>query len=245
MTQQSCSTKIVSLHMDECLGNCPHKDVCYHLRKDIIGNGGILPPDFRYDMLERGYQLHESVCNSIRPLHLILLDSFPNYHVTLPYNLLSNDLLQFKTQLQVTVYSTEQASNLYRVQKLFLIKNEETWFQSLPMWDKPFEHIHFVVDQNWLTTERLGSLVVKRMSSTGSCITVDSCLESYLINGTCPYRNGRYIDITFDGTLRTCPFTKEGMNIPKGIDYDELFNLRQKRNCKYKKLFNGDADGAR
>lgn len=248
MTQQSYSTKIVSLHMEDCKHACPHRSVCYHLKKDIVGNGSVLPNNFRQEILDRGYTIHESVCHEITPFHRDLLTLYPNYHVTLPYDLFTNDLAtRYEAQIQVTVHNSRSAADgsLKGIQKLFLIKDEKTWTESLPLWMHPFECIHFVVDQDWLTKERLGSLVLKRMSATGNNITVDSCLESHLINGSCPYINGRYIDITFDGTVRTCPFNPRGIKIEKGMDYKDLFDLRQEPYCKYKELFSGDADGTR
>jgi len=83
------------------------------------------------------------------------------------------------------------------------------------------------------------------MLSDAVNVSIDSCAFSWVANGCCPYNSGSYIDITFDGTLRTCPFNVHGVPIKDVYDgtYESLFKLRCKpEKCKYKDIF-GEING--
>ena len=246
MTQQSCS-KVVSLHMENCTHSCPNRNVCYHVGKDIVNNGDVLPAGFRETFLDKGYTIHESICNSITDYHLSLLDFYLNYNVTLPYELCTNNVLKFERQVQISIYNIAQAKDprINSHTKLFLIKDKSTYEQSFKMWNSAITKIHLVVDKNFITEDRLKDLVIKRMLATGNNVTIDSCIESFIINGKCPYDNGTYVDITYDGTVRACPFEKNGIKIPKSFNLDEVFTLCKTPSCKYKDFFSGVSNGSR
>lgn len=241
--EQSSSSKIVSLHMESCQHECPHRYDCYHRGK--VAYKGLPPSEFRQEMLERGYVLHESICNGVTDDQWHLLHSYDNYNITIPYALFDGRLAQFQTQLQITIYTAEQARELEDYQKLFFIRTDKEWgyFLYKHLWNLPYNKMHFVVNQKWVTKEKASDLAWYRMISNSHGTTIDSCLYSYLINGGCPYADGNYIDITFDGTLRKCPFAKTGVGIPEG-DYEEWFKVDHKpEECRYNQLFSGETDG--
>ncbi len=244
--EQNSTRKIVSLHMEPCSYDCPNSNVCYHRRK-IISSGKteeILPSNFRVEMLEKGYVLHESLCNEDILGPCVLLTRYPNYNLTLPYPTLEkNPQLRTRSkQLQVSVYTKEQAMSILNYQKLFLIKDDETYDYTIKkqLWNSPYSYMHFCVDQDWIDKEKLQNLTYYSMLSNTIGTTIDSCATSWIINGRCPYDHGSYVDINFDGTVRSCPFNKNGVPISEVYngDYDSLFTLKcAPEKCKYSEMF--------
>lgn len=237
--EPSCS-KIVSLHMERCMRSCPHEAVCYHRRK-VLSNGRALQPLFREDMLRRDWLVYDSLCSSVTLYNLHLLTTYPNYHITLPYDLYSSvDMLpRFRDQLQITIYDRAQARRIPDHQKLFLIKDTDSWNEASRngMCRAPYRNIHFVIDQDFgLPLKDLIAMINEERN-----ITLDSCLTSWLINGRCPYSHGNYIDISSDWTVRTCPFNIYGIPISGqdiGESYEGLFMLRQDpEKCIYSKIW--------
>ena len=75
---------------------------------------------------------------------------------------------------------------------------------------------------------------------------MDSCLTSWIINKECPYTTN-YIDISYDWTVRRCPFEKEGVIIPKDFitnqNYIDLFNLpKSYGKCSYEEKLRREAN---
>jgi hypothetical protein len=234
--------------MEPCSYECPHMDVCYHRRKNTLSSKmeGVLPPNFREELLERGCTIHESVCR-LEPMHFTLLRTFKKYNITLPYPLVTNELLTFRDQIQISVYTKEQARALPTHQKLFLLKNNESleYAKKHGFFNTPFSFMHFNVNQDWITNKVLSELFLYRLLSNAHRTTLDSCIESGLQNGRCPYNHGNYVDITFDGTLRTCPFTRDGIPITEVYDgtYESLFKIPHRNDeCKYINWF-GEVNG--
>ena len=244
------TAKIVSLHMERCYTGCPNETVCYHKRKDISSDKTeeILPPNFRQEMLKAGYKLYESVC-SVHIIDWTLLVLYKNYNLTLPYPLFEfwrSDLVDFKKQLQISVYTKEQARKILDYQKLFLIKDDASLKYAIEeqLWNIPYSYMHFNIDQNYITKKTLQEILYHRMLSNTVGTTIDSCAENWIINDECPYEHKQYIDITFDGTLRTCPFSKTGVPLKSVYDgtYDSLFKFCKPEQCKYAEIF-GEIDG--
>lgn len=137
-TGQNCfnimkhNNKVISLHQQRCEENCPHASVCYHKNKDVRNIDVKIK---RVDLLKSGYTVYESLCNSISKDNLQLLKKYKNYNITLSYNtiydLLTGKsykfLLQRKDQIQVTVYNRLQAIVLKEFQKIFLVKDKESF----------------------------------------------------------------------------------------------------------------------
>lgn len=246
--EQSCS-KIVSLHMDPCTLNCPNSAVCYHKRKVLQPKDwGTFPEttDFRSTLLNAGYIIHDSVFQ-LEDSHLLLLKQYETYNITIPFSLLTEELRQYQKQIQISVYSKEQAREVLDYQKLFLIKDNETfdYFKEEGLWNIPYSFMHFNINQDWLTKKYLGDIAYYILLSNAKGTTLDSCAYSWLVNGQCPYAHGNYIDITFDGTLRTCPFNRAGIPISSVFDgtYESLFRTKhQPEQCKYSEWL-GDVNG--
>lgn len=249
--EQSSTAKVVSLHMEPCMYACPNAEVCYHRRKEIeTGNVGVLPVNFRMEMLDKGCIIHESICQPVSNATLSMLSLRRNYSITLPYPLFEKEerLKEFKQQVQITVYTAEQARKVLEYQKLFLVKDDQSMAYAIEkhLWNIPFSYMHFCIDQDWVTKEKLQELMYYRMLSNTIGTTVDSCAESWLINGRCPYGHGNYIDITYDGTIRKCPYNKRGVPIKDVYDgtYESLFAADCPiENCRYTNLFTEKADG--
>ena len=239
--------KVVSLHMEPCANDCPNASVCYHKRKEISsGNTKTLPHYFREDMLLQGYTIHEALYSSVPDQSITLLDLYKNYNITVSYNLLGTDPQYFnhmsceifgpyKDQVQVSVYTKEQALTIPGYRKLFLIKNDESLIyakehlSSIPL-------MHYCIDQNWVTKDKIVQLI--RLKSISQ--TLDSCMWGWVAEGQCPYGTGSYIDITFDGTIRTCPFNRKGTPLKEVYDgtYESLFKTCSQTECAYSKIFN-------
>lgn len=234
------SSKVVSLHLEKCNLACPNSKVCYHKRKEL-SSGGSLPRSFRQEMLEEGFTLHDSVCSRVTDEQYELLQKYDNYNVTMP----ATSYLEEKgrphdlsPRYQVTVWDPRILST-EEIQKLFLIWNEPLFHQLMSVKrSQTIRNLHVVFDADFVRRSDLHSLI----GLAGRGITLDSCLWSWFINGCCPYEHN-YIDITFDGTLRKCPFNYRGTEIPtdyfkNGGTYLGLFELGAKpERCVYKDIF--------
>jgi hypothetical protein len=233
--------KVVSLHMDPCSHDCPNASVCYHKRKEISSGNtqDVLTSDFRGAMLDLGYTIHEALCSSVPIETITLLALYKNYNITLSYELFKYYLTKewpYKDQVQVSVYTKEQALTIPGYRKLFLIKDHESFkYAKTHLNSIPF--MHYNIDQSWITKEKVVQLL---KSFNGSTHTFDSCMLGWIDGGQCPYSTGSYIDITFDGTIRTCPFSRKGIPIKEVYDgtYESLFKTRSQTECAYSKIFN-------
>jgi hypothetical protein len=238
--------KVVSLHMEPCSHDCPNASVCYHIRKEISSGKteDVLPFDFRENMLLQGYTIHEAFCSSV---HLTLLNKYKNYNITVSFERFGTNvsylrhifnvvLYPYKDQVQVSVYNKEQALTIPGYRKLFLIKDDESFkYAKTHLNSIPF--MHYNIDQSWITKERIVQVLKSFNDLTH---TLDSCLWGWIDGGQCPYSTGSYIDITFDGTIRTCPFSRKGIPIKEVYDgtHESLFKTRSQTECAYSKIFN-------
>lgn len=243
--RQISSNKIVSLHMEPCKKGCPHSDICY-LRKRKLSRGFPLPTNFREAMLNQGFTIHESVCKTITDYHANLLLKFPKYNITVSYPVWKRCNLPAKNltnQIQVSVYNEKQALEI-EGQKLFLIKNAETLKLGIKLFSNPLvKNLHFNLDMN-----RSIHIQLLLMQDSARNLTLDTCLYSWIVNGECPYRTD-YIDISYDWTVRRCPFSVNGTPIPKNYigqsgDYSRLFNLKHNPDkCTYEDKYKGKMNG--
>lgn len=241
--------KIISLHLDQCNDKqCPNRDVCYHVRKNTFDkNIECCSIDFRIKLLKMGYTVYESMCQvTIDDIvgyntRFLLPIKYSNYNLTISWYLFSLYYELFskidKNQLQITVHDLYQAKIIPEYQKLFLIKDEislkfleqNSQLSSLP-------NMHYCLDQNFLTKDIMQKIGMCILSSNSKNTTVDSCCHNYIVENKCLYDNN-YIDITFDGTLRHCPFNINGYKITNFNNIKELFNIKiESENCVYKTL---------
>lgn len=246
MEQKSSISKIVSLHLEKCKRGCPHSDICY-LRKRVVGTGYPLPLNFREDMLEQGYTIHEAMCTPLTSSDKDLLARYRNYNVTISYPVYIESNVEqsysLGSQLQVSVYTEAQAVSVNKtVTKLFLIKDLATFRLACSLRNNNnIANLHFNIDMRISSNIQL--LMLQNLQKN---ITLDSCMSSWIINGECPYTTN-YIDISYDWTIRKCPFSTNGTPIPKNIinkkrnNYDDLFKIIHKPAvCCYEKRILGD-----
>lgn len=241
------SSKIVSLHMEKCSLACPNSNVCYHKRKGLSLEGGPLPRFFRKEMLEEGFTLHDSVCSGVTDEQYELLKNYDNYNITMPatnYLEEKGRLHECWPRLQVTVWDPRILSE-EEIQKLFLVSERSLLLQLMSIKrSQVIRNLHVVFDADFVRETNVFNLI----ALAGRGITLDSCLWSWFINGCCPYEHN-YIDITFDGTLRKCPFNYRGTDIPKDYFKNEgtylgLFKLgAEAEECVYKEIFNRRKNG--
>lgn len=240
--RQTYSNKIISLHLEPCEHGCPNQDVCY-LKKRVLSKGYPLPPTFKDDILEQGFQVYDALCRPLNELDIHRLETYDWYHVTLSDRDYENGLhpKSFHLgQVQKSVYKLDEQSSDGTLQ-LFLIKDEKSFneaYESLT--NKRSNNLHFNVTREW-SEGYMGCFILQNFSRN---ISVDTCLTSWMINNECPYETD-YIDISHDWTVRRCPFEKEGTPIPEGLiadkNYIDLFSLPFKAGqCAYEQYFKKD-----
>lgn len=242
--EQNYSNKIVSLHLKPCKYGCPNKEVCY-LRKRNPAQGNPLPITFKEDMLLQGFTIHDALCDTPTSYNFFLLQRFKNYNITVSIEDLYSDtvkeLQKFKNQVQVSVYDIKDVK-AYSGQKLFLIHDQQTLVRAKFLFKQDWvRNIHFNVDPTGFNS----SLVFLQDGDRN--ITMDTCLSSWVVNGECPYTTN-YIDISYDWTIRKCPFAKDSIPIPKNMitnsNYIDLFTLEPTPNeCSYAEKFKRNDDG--
>jgi hypothetical protein len=244
MDQQKCSPKrAISLHMEACrAGHCPHASVCYHLAKNIRNS----ELDYLTTIdkaIETGHDVHLALCSPLTQPIEERLEHHENFSVTISCrDAYENKAVnRFPQQVQISVYSEENCKRWTNFQKIYLIKSLSTFntFTSL-LGKSHLGRLHFAIDQKWLDKDILLEIIRYFEMYGNEKNSLDSCLTSYVLNGECYCHSGNYIDITYDGTVRTCPFSKDGVALPDNYDMNELFGLKQlPHRCKYMEIFGG------
>ena len=250
------SKKIISIHNSKCETLCEHSDVCYFVNAkseneqvgdDVINN---VVSNITYNK-----DIHYSACNLQQTVDIcdkITTEQNEYTYVTMNKLMLKkiNFIYENKKELdylhkfiQLTVYSYDDiiADRYGNYQKLFLIKDDETYQTAIYILKQKEQHkIHFPVEQNWAAANenKLIALVSYWNQLGETTMSLDSCLENYVTNGTCVYAN-EYIDLRFDGTVRRCPFSDERHNISDYDRPDDMFDILFEPKCIYHKLFGG------
>jgi len=125
------------------------------------------------------------------------------------------------------------------IQKIFLIKNVETFNIAKNIFELPksYSKIHFVLEQQFVKDNK--DLILALVSAWNNCtnktLSLDSCLQNYVLNGTCAYKDN-YIDIRYDGSVRRCPFSDEYHDINYD-NPDDMFSIPFKPSCIYHEMF--------
>lgn len=230
--------KIVSLHLQICHHECVNRFCCYHINKKW-SNGVILDADREINSLLciPNSSIHESICflSGNSKIYDKLLN-FKNYNITISCNIIPESFL-FYDQIQVTVYNLHQIRKFKEYQKLYLVRNLDDLNFMYELFNKYTDRLHFLFNQNLFKTNKINipELINKFQNRKDDKQSLDSCFTGYLINGECPYSYNNYIDITFDNTIRKCPYLETGIKIEKPIV--EYFNLEHKPTCIYSTLF--------
>lgn len=254
--EPNSSNKIVSLHMERCSRQCENRSCCYHVNKDIIFDNDLEISSGQWLwFLRKGYLVYESLCNGIPAWSWHLLKFYKNYNITISADQYEPYLHRVKDQVQITIYNEEDAKQFKEYQKLFLIKDDTSWDFFLKYCNTDVsEKLHYIFDHSYISKDQLRIAAENKMYwKISSTMTIDSCFTSFLLNGRCPYSYGNYIDITYDGTVRRCPYSKTGEKIDRKMfshDYSawedemkKLFRIEKNVKCKlYLELFGGKLD---
>jgi len=249
--------KIISVHNYSCKQQCQHADVCYfvngkHRDIDEIENSQVEKIETAINNISGKKDVHYSGCDFI-PSYLTYGTSIygneKERHMTFSSNNY-NHMLQmtngenvstFKNNIQITVYTIDDLKSIKyaEIQKLFLIKDDETYNIACSVFKNAsrYNKIHFPIYQKWAEEHETELLVLIGLwnMSDNQTLSLDSCLENYVANGTCGYAE-EYIDLRYDGTVRRCPFSDECHDI-NTINPDEMFNIPFEPKCIYSKLF--------
>lgn len=247
--------KIISLHPFKCETKCPNSKVCYHLNRwcekrwDHKKIQSLCKEAYRSDN-----DVHIAVCNFNEARFVVYnMLEYSNINMTISINVYNKlvktydpiskktygELLnECKDRLQVTVYYIQEIIDLKNdFQKLYLIKSEATFIVAKWLMKKEaVKNIHFPIAQDWASKnkDKLEKLIVVWTRIKDKSITIDSCLENYLMNGRCGYIDN-YIDINYDITVRRCPFEVKGTSC-KDMSIDDMFKVEHKPSCIYHKL---------
>jgi len=247
------SKKIVSVHNHKCTSGCPHKDVCYFVNGKHFDN----PDENEADKIE---EVIEKISDDIKVYYsgCDFMESFTTFatkvwdddrkHMTFSKNMLPhmktmcgpNEINKFNSKVQLTVYTYEDLINpeLKDMQKLFLIKNKDSYNIAMRIFKYDIDlNVHFPIAHNWAANNKdlLLVLINEWNNSNNPNLSLDSCLENYVSNGTCVYSE-EYIDLRYDGSVRRCPFSDECHKI-NYENPDAMFDIEFKPNCIYGELF--------
>lgn len=250
--------KIISVHNHSCKQQCQHADVCYfvngkHREIDEIENSQIENIEKAIEKISGEKEVFYSSCdfmssfltygtniyNNEKERHMTF--SSNNYDNMLSMCSTKEDESVFKNNIQITVYNLEdlKSAKYYDIQKLFLIKDDATFETAISVFkdSSRYNKIHFPIYQKWAedNENKLLMLVGIWNMCDNQTLSLDSCLENYVANGTCGYAV-EYIDLRYDGTVRRCPFSDECHDI-NVKNPDEMFNIEFEPKCIYKKLF--------
>ena len=250
--EQICSTnKVVSLHLERCSGYCPNSSQCYLMQRlhSVIPNSIPYRLELKEDLLQN-FKVHEAICNEELnnwDVTQALLKGYPNYNITIS-SILAQYLYwvtNYPNQIQITIYNLNMPWPT--MQKLYLIKDRNTWNYAYNLMCRNTGRLHFIIDRDFLrnTMGKTGLLefIKKFQERVDKWQTADNCLTSWLVNGTCPYNYNNYIDINYDGTIRKCPYDQNKIGDITSIDsIRELFDLEFKPKCIYGEIFKGEAN---
>ncbi len=247
--------KQISVHNHKCKTLCEHADVCYYVHSkhkeqvtDIAKQIESVISNISGDK-----QVYYSGCNLKQSHDTYVQNIYSNEcerQMTLSINiykqlkpLVPYDYWpKFNENIQLTVYDFETIidPNYYDCQKMFLIKNDNTFKLAIDIFKSKSDKInkiHFPVEHSWAkdNKHKLMTLVSNWNQCSNKTLSLDSCLENYLLHKTCVYKDN-YIDLRCDGTVRRCPFSDECQNINYD-NPDEMFDIPFTPSCIYKELF--------
>lgn len=235
---------IISLHLEQCVRQCQHRSICYHINKYNINNK-IDTNKIRLDYLNNPNNIvYESICNNITNNHIDLLKLYDNYHITTYWeNAISimdkiEHSIDLRNKLQISISHEWQIEYLESYEKLYLIKNQQT-LNKFESWinNSDFNKIHFLIDQNFLFNDEsiLPTIIILWEKRKNMNVSLDSCLINWIINSSCIFAKN-YIDITYDGTIRTCPYNKNYISTINKLDNGTFSQCDS--SCYYYKKFN-------
>ena len=254
MALTSSVSKIVSLHMQECSGNCPNASVCYMMNRPRLGPS---PVDghgisFRTN-LAKTYKVYDALCSPSTNWYQIrgILKLTKNYNITISsllYADLYTQLDSVADQVQISVYEDTISLVSPKYQKLFLIKDRQSLNFAYQCMSMTTGKLHFILEQefvrNGMGKSGIGDFIYRFQNRVDKWQSADTCLTSWLVNGHCPYDFNNYIDISSDSSIRKCPYEPHGVVAAvNSSTIESLFQLEFEPKCVYRQIFKGDLDG--
>lgn len=235
---------VISIHPAKCFRHdCPNEDVCYMKKR----RSTTWENPYKYlGWKTRRCDIYVSVCEC--GSHCDMAEEYfrenKKVNITLPVMMIDRfkHLLkdERRNRLQISVHSLEDIKIVGNdIQKLYLIKDKETLSFALDVLrNGHISNIHFPIDMNFITKEHLLLLVKEWVKCKDASITIDSCVENYVVHGKCLYETN-YIDLSCTGEYRKCPFAVQGLLIPRKTSIMRLIRQRVPTNCKYRIIFGG------
>jgi hypothetical protein len=249
--EQDCSNKIVSLHLHKCDNQCPNKNVCYLNNRTSTNNLKKLTDTPIIRNILGNFKVYESICDYLQARSTELIK---NYNITISSEIIdkfeNKELYDIPDRVQISVYDY----NIHKIyleypkhQKLFLIKDNYTLKFSEGLMNIVTGKLCFILEQNFLEKEMKKEGLLKFIKTFynrfDNSQSIDSCLQSWILNGCCPYEHN-YIDINYDGTVRKCPYEKEGHEID--LNKDNILNFMKQNltpKCIYSQWLGDDNVG--
>lgn len=252
------NNKVISVHNHACKSKCAHAKECYFVNGkhfDTNERDVFEIPRKIEEVIEKisfDKQVHYSGCDFTESFYTYGTNIRGNEdykHMTISYNhyhkmtemLGIENKKAFDKNIQMTVYDkTKLLDRSFRhIQKMFLIKDEASYKVAVDIFKHSgaYNKIHFPIEQTWAeeNTDKILILVSLWNMQENNTLSLDSCLENYVTNGTCVYAN-EYIDLRYDGSVRRCPFSDEYHK----INYDNpdaMFDIEFRPHCIFGKMF--------
>jgi len=192
---------------------------------------------------EQGHDIYIAVCSVEEAEkyleHVVQND---NFVMTLTYETYSKlKIPGHEHKFHVTCHYMENIVKVgEEVQKLYLVKDQVSYvIASWMLRTGSVKNVHLPIDQEWIRSNPTDfiELTERWLECNEKTVTIDSCAESYLLTSKCSYKTN-YIDINHDGTMRRCPFEKEGTLI-KDMSIEDMFKVDYKPSCIYHDLLGG------
>lgn len=232
--EQNSSNRVVSLHLEKCTRPCRNEKICYHLNKKLLNYDiSSITKWLKEVAIPKGYTIYDSICNLTRDLSDFY--SYDNYNITINSKHINGLKYSIdKSRLQITIHNDKDIRKYINYQKLYLIHDDESLSFAIRKMKDITGYLHFVFYQNYIDKEKLLLITNKFTNRVDKKQSLDSCYSSWLLNGKCPYEKD-YIDISYDGSIRKCPFQKIGA-YPKS--FKNIFRVKPKQErCIYEKIF--------
>jgi len=250
--------KLLSLHPNKCNTACNNAHICYMLSRNkkvpsrgFINEAVISNKIMKYIKANNNVKVYIAVCNFEDGIQTIQnMHSMSNINMTINYRIYK-DICTYiegiskniEERIQVSTYNTEQikdiSDNTYAL-PLYLIKNEVTLEEAINLLMESKYRAHLNIYQGFVEKQlkMLFRIINEWTMSNSTDISIDTCLESYLIHRTCLYKD-YYIDIDSYNQVRRCPFEKGGEDI-RDREIRKLYNIKYQPNCIYKRIFGGN-----
>lgn len=247
--------KVISFHVDKCKNPCINSDICYlrHREMNKESNDRIDKDEhiLKYMFMDTTKEYYIAICNKeIIKSAIIFLKSWNininKIHFTINYDIYKEshkELKDYEKNIQVSIYSKEQwkeLNNSSAVCPSYLIRDDKSLEVAKELLNDSNSRGHLNIYQGYIEqyNDKANEILALWIKGKAKNISIDTCLESYLIHRTCLYKD-YYIDIDSYNQVRRCPFEKGGEDI-RDREIRKLYNIKYQPNCIYKRIFGGN-----